>query len=1502
MELIDIRNRVFPSLRGNTNWEWFLNKVIEGTDNSLFKFLYSDEQPRTVKVPIKDFKTRKQIANNGTRQKELKVTTSGSVSINDKELKTGTGATVTYNAVLDEFNVTETKEYFKLRGTNLVIIDSSTEELVYFINVDTFAPAGDNTTEDLIEESCKFVSQTLRQYKNKNVMYALITEGGYSVSEELSKLFGELGVAIESVFRQSTDILVVGNLKTSKGVNAYVLERTRDLVIPLLDQVPVVPLDNMLSDIKVYTVASSGTVPDGPEQSVYPNIASVTELQPNLLVKIGLVFGDVEKKSEGYLKINANSSFNLKYGVVRNYVFLECSTLESASILSTHLGLPFAIEINTLDDVVAPCWIDMSPEDYHVLSGKYNSITLSDGIGGDVIQLDNTIQVHAVYDEVDLVKLDYHPNNFKALYSKLFGMKTLDVHSMQAMAWLLYYCGASVRDVIFDYEEEVENTKKYLTRSIRFISVDEGSATGYLYIDCPVIPYTGNWGDKIQGELSYSYLAKIHDTDKLVVLNASKDVEIDILSYDKGIVTFSYTNPLVGKFISELLTKEVIGEVSATVVRKLGTYMFEKIYSGVHTASPEALDLITRSLPLTRNLDVREWYLSVNTTAIKASKYGLISEFSNLQVSGNDRFKIDLSQLAEWADLEVGNGAIEGNVVTGTAPTQIRFKFTNNNSGQLRSSSIRLLGENTQSIEIGYTQEYQDYLAPWVNNQPYVEGVQYQFVTDNTRNFNCILHIRTILDWEIEYSGDKYMFVGATSGKGDRDVLITVPSISPVSIDSNIGYVSVKFKDGDTVVEYSNLIRVVQDIVVSTRMSMDIRVKPQGQYEIEKPLTIDTNNDVVWMMVGCRGQQRVVFKYLNNKIIYQSSWPYLFLTDRDRGDISVENNTEYPLYQPNLEAVNESTLSVSKKDYGGDITLTTPVRYATIKMEEFPDSASWIISQYLNVIKENQQGTVELQNNTSYIAFYPYNISDPTPEQLIYSQKRITAHDRSDTSDAAFSVATITVLEDGFVYGMIGYYDKVESISNAIYLKKGSTKVSIDTWLYYIDVNNPDKEVGLSPAYKCFGVKNQAVFLEKGDYILYRKGQGLGDIDLFSLQWVSQEDHARDGYLVTGNVPDRVIDPGTKVRANTEVRINQSIAQGFKLKSLDVLTRQEVMEIPEEYANVVRSTASGSVRLVRSANLHIDNNFNVISLDNTNTIPGTLIITTSSEEQVLVRFILKIASLVYVNVSVDGVRDRRILGTGNQVSYSRKLTPGNHTVQIQYGDLSASGGVGENYIKDIALLGNVDSTSYRVVIEDSKFFMPDKDTLVNFIVEGDPAEPREYREFPCFCKFPSEYDRFPWNILSNTNIFGLGETTNILADGLGRINRPMFTDSLVIGRGRVEIGTLLENQYSNTFVQNETVNGLAIYYMEFKLDNSDKRREFDSVWANIKSNTEKYTLVKCDEVSSEEKNLLALLEELFYEDGGSLDDPRIKVIENSVKDPSKYNPESGDVLLGFFNV
>ena len=236
-------------------------------------------------------------------------------------------------------------------------------------------------------------------------------------------------------------------------------------------------------------------------------------------------------------------------------------------------------------------------------------------------------------------------------------------------------------------------------------------------------------------------------------------------------------------------------------------------------------------------------------------------------------------------------------------------------------------------------------------------------------------------------------------------------------------------------------------------MSMDIRVKPQGLYEIEKPLTIDTNKDVVWMLVGCRGQQRITFSYLNNKTIYQSSWPYLFLTDRDRGEISVENNIEYPIYQPNLEAANESTLSISKKDYGGNITLTALIRYVTIKMEDFPDSANLIVSKYLNVIKESQQGTVELQNNTSYIAFYSSHITAPTPEQLMFSQKRLTAHNRFDSSDAAFSVATITVLEDGYVFGMIGYYNETENISSAVYLKKGGTTVNIGNWLYFIDID-----------------------------------------------------------------------------------------------------------------------------------------------------------------------------------------------------------------------------------------------------------------------------------------------------------------------------------------------------------------------------------------------------------------------------------------------------------------
>ena len=1501
MELRDIRNRVFPSLRGNNNWEWFLNKVIEGLDNSLFKFLYSDEQPRTVKVAIKDFKTRKQLANNGIHQKELKVTASGSVSINDKELKIGTGNTVTYNGFLDEFNSTEIQEYIKLKGTNLIIIDSATEELVYFINVDTFSPAGETTTEDLVEESCKFISQTLRQYKNKNLIYVLITEGGYSVSEELSKLFEELGVSVAPVFRQSTDILVVGNLKTSKGANAYVLENVRDLTIPLLDQVPVVPLDNVISGIKVYTTASSGTVPDGPEQSIFPNIASVTELQPNLLVKVGLLFVGVEKQSEGYVKINANSSLRFKYGVVRNSVFLECSTLESASILSTYLRLPFAVEINTLEDILTPCWVDVSPVNYNISSGKYNSTTLNDGSGGAVLQLDSNVQLHTVYEEVDLLKMDYYPNNFKALYSKLFGMKTLDAHSIQAMSWLLYYCGVDIRDVSFNYEEGLENSKKYQTRSIRFISVDEESATGYLYIDCPVIPYSNNWGDMIKGELSYSYLAKIHDTDKLVVLNASKDVEIDILSYDKGIVTFSYSNPLVGKFIAELLTKEVIGEVSATIVRKLGTYRFEKVYSGVSITNPEALDLVTRSLPLTRDIDVREWYLSTNTTTIRASKFGLISEFSNLQVSGNDRFRIDLSQLAEWADLEVGNGVIDGKVVTGTAPTWIKFKFTNNNSGQARSGSIKLLGENTQSVEIGYIQEYQDYIDPWVNNQPYVEGVTYQFVTENTVNFNCILHIRTILDWEIEYSGPQYMFVGATSGKGDRDVLITVPSTSSTNIDSNIGYVSVKFKDGDKIIKYKNLIRVVQNMAVSTRMSMDIRVKPKGEYEIKTPLTIDTNKDVVWMLVGCRGQQKVVFNYLNNKTIYQSSWPYLFLTDRDRGEISVEDNIEYPIYQPNIEAVNESKLSVSKRDYGGSIILSTPIRYVTVRMEDFPDSASLIVSKYLNVFKENQQGTVELQNNINYISFYSFHLSLPTPEQILFSQKRLTTHDRiSGVED--YMVATITVKEDGYVFGMGGYYKEIDSLSSAVYLRKGNTIIDISRWMYYLDVANPDRVIGLSPAYKCFEVKTQALYLEKGDYFIYRKGSGLGDVDFFSFQWISVDDYTKtSGYLLTGNVTDRVIPPGTKVRANTEVKISYSVLQGFKLKHLNVLTTQDVMEVPEEYKSIINATASGTVQIYKTSNLDIDYNFKVISMNSESTEVGKLDIITSSEEQVVVKFVLKISSLSTAFIRVDGILDKIVLGEGEHFSYSRKLTPGSHNVKIEF-DASSTDDDRENYIRDIELSGKGVDESYRVVVEDSKFFMPDKDTQVKFIVEGDPAEPREYKEFPCFCKFPSEYNTFPWNVLNNTSIFGLGETTNTKADGLGRVNRPMFTDSLVIGRGRVEIGTILENQYNNTFVQNETVDGLAIYYMEFKLDNDDRRRDFESVWASIKSNTEKYTLVKYNELSSEESRLINLLEGIFYADGGSLDDPQIKFIENTVKDPSRYNPETGAVLLGFFNV
>ena len=188
-------------------------------------------------------------------------------------------------------------------------------------------------------------------------------------------------------------------------------------------------------------------------------------------------------------------------------------------------------------------------------------------------------------------------------------------------------------------------------------------------------------------------------------------------------------------------------------------------------------------------------------------------------------------------------------------------------------------------------------------------------------------------------------------------------------------------------------------------------------------------------------------------------------------------------------------------------------------------------------------------------------------------------------------------------------------------------------------------------------------------------------------------------------------------------------------------------------------------------------------------------------------------------------------------------------------------------------------------------------------VIGDPEEPREYKEFPCLCKVGSalEISTFPWNVMSLVQgVFNYGPKGPDQIDTYGRTKTPMFTDSIVVGRGEAVLSTFIKNQYGNTYIQTNDRTSLSLYYLTFPLNTEIRINDFIDRWAKISTKSEGFAVMKISDLSYDETSLLSMLEGIYTSDGFSVNNPGINYISNTAVDPD--NPGEDDIVLGFFNV
>lgn len=209
MEIKSLKNGIVPELLENDNWNWFFDKISELPKDTLFSLLREGEQPFRFTLPVEKLVPDKFETDNSTviSGKFIQVncnchngtdafTDQIYVSVNGTNVTTGHYVTYTYNTstgYLERTDYYNEALYFR-RGTNTLMFDASTLELIEMLWVDTYAITGTAST-DLNELACDEVANWIEEYRQNrpNTICVLLNADSASCSAKLRKTLASLG-------------------------------------------------------------------------------------------------------------------------------------------------------------------------------------------------------------------------------------------------------------------------------------------------------------------------------------------------------------------------------------------------------------------------------------------------------------------------------------------------------------------------------------------------------------------------------------------------------------------------------------------------------------------------------------------------------------------------------------------------------------------------------------------------------------------------------------------------------------------------------------------------------------------------------------------------------------------------------------------------------------------------------------------------------------------------------------------------------------------------------------------------------------------------------------------------------------------------------------------------------------------------------------------------------------------------------------------------------------
>ena len=162
MELNGIKNRIFPTLRDNENWNWFIEKVLEHSNKGVLEALCDSEQRESVVIPLTEFKASL-VEVDTISSPETVSFYEDAPKYNDMPMKLSGLAKVYYfNTISAEFEGTQIVSPSNMAGMNLWVLDLDAKEIKSFVNVDNVAPVGIYTNDSVIESACKIIFYNIK--------------------------------------------------------------------------------------------------------------------------------------------------------------------------------------------------------------------------------------------------------------------------------------------------------------------------------------------------------------------------------------------------------------------------------------------------------------------------------------------------------------------------------------------------------------------------------------------------------------------------------------------------------------------------------------------------------------------------------------------------------------------------------------------------------------------------------------------------------------------------------------------------------------------------------------------------------------------------------------------------------------------------------------------------------------------------------------------------------------------------------------------------------------------------------------------------------------------------------------------------------------------------------------------------------------------------------------------------------------------------------------------